>query len=80
MKNLTEKIYKEILSRNSVLIIGSTDSGKTHYVLNELVPFLKIKKLNTFYFPNCNELLNIPNNTDVAIIDETETLMDKIFL
>ena len=36
MKNLTEKIYKEILSRKSALIIGRTNSGKTHYVLNEI--------------------------------------------
>ena len=80
MKKLTEKIYKELLSHNNVLIIGQTDSGKTHYVLNELIPFLRMKKLNIIYFSGCNDSLNIPNNTDVAIIDEVETLMDKDFL
>jgi len=80
MKKLTEKIYKELLSRKSVLVIGCTDSGKTHYALNELIPFLKVKKLNVIYFPNCNNLLNIPNNVDVAIIDEVETLADRDFL
>lgn len=80
MEKITEKIYKEILSRKSVLMIGRTNSGKTHYALNELIPFLKMKKLNTLYFSNCNDLLNIPNNADVAIIDEAETLVDKDFL
>jgi len=80
MKKLTEEIYNQLLSRKSALVIGCTDSGKTHYVLTELTPFLKGKKLNVICFPNCNDLLNIPNNTDVAIIDEVETLMDREFL
>ena len=80
MKNLTEKIYKELLLRNSVFLIGREDSGKTYYALNELVPFLNNKKLNTAYFPNCDGLLSVPDNIDAVIIDETETLIDKDFL
>ncbi len=80
MKKLTEKIYKELLFRNSILIIGLADSGKTYYALNELIPFLNKKKIKTAYFPNCNNFLNIPNDTDVAIVDEVETLADKYFL
>ena len=80
MKKLTEKIYKELLFRNNVLLIGLVDSGKTYYALNELAPFLKNKKLNTVYFPNCNDFLNIPNNVDAVIMDEVETLIDKDFL
>ena len=62
MRKLTEKIYKELLFRNNVLLIGLADSGKTYYALNELVPFLKNKKLNTVYFSNCNDFLNTPRN------------------
>ena len=80
MKKLTEKIYKELLLRNNVLLIGLADSGKTHYALNELTPFLNKKKLNTAYFPNCDDFLSIPDNADAVIVDETETLMDKDFL
>lgn len=80
MKNLTEKIYKELLLRNNVLIVGPADSGKTYYALNELIPFFKEKGLNIAYFPNCNGFLNIPDNTDIIIVDEVETLMDKGFL
>ena len=43
MKNLIRKIYKELLLRNSVFLIGREDSGKTYYALNELVPFLNNK-------------------------------------
>lgn len=80
MKKLTEKIYKELLLRNSVLLIGREDSGKTYYALNELIPFLNNKKLNTAYFPNCDGLLNFSDNTDIVIADEVETLVDKGFL
>ena len=80
MKKLTEIIFKELSSHKNMLVIGCTDSGKTHYILNELIPFLGMKKINVIYFPNCNDLLNIPKDADVAIIDEVETLMDKNFL
>ena len=80
MIKLTEKIYKELLFCNNVLLIGLADSGKTYYALNELAPFLKNKKLNTVYFSNCNDFLNIPNNVDAVIADEVETLIDKDFL
>ena len=80
MKNLTEKIYKELLLRNSVLLMGRADSGKTCYALNELVPFLNNKKLNTVYFNNCDDLLMVPDNTDIVIVDEVETFIDKDFL
>jgi hypothetical protein len=80
MKKLTEKIYKELLFRSNVFLIGFADSGKTHYALNELVPFLKEKKLNAIYLSNCNEFLSVPDNADIVIVDEVETLMDKDFL
>lgn len=80
MKNLTEKIYKELLSRNNVLIIGLADSGKTYYATNELVPFLKKKGFNVAFFSDCDHLSNIPDKTDFVIVDEIETLIDKNFL
>lgn len=80
MKNLTEKIYKELLSRNNVLIIGLTDSGKTYYATNELVPFLKKKGFNVAFFSDCDHLSNISDETGLAIVDEVETLIDKNFL
>lgn len=80
MKNLTEKIYKELLSRNNVLLVGLADSGKTYYVTNELIPFLKNKGFNVAYFTDCDHLSNIPNKTNIVIIDEVETLIDKSFL
>ena len=80
MKKLTEKIYKELLLRNSVLLIGRADSGKTYYALNKLIPFLNNKKLNTAYFNNCDGLLRVPDNTDIVIVDEVEILIDKDFL
>lgn len=80
MKKITEKIYKELLLCNSVLLIGLADRGKTYYALNELLPFLNKKGLDAAYFQNCNDFSKVPENTDVVIVDEVETFLDKDFL
>lgn len=80
MNTLTEKIYKELLSRNSVLLVGHTNSGKTYYAVNELMPFLKNKKFNAVYLANCEIVPIISNDAVAMIIDEVETLADKDFL
>lgn len=79
-KDLSEKIYKNLSLYKNIVLIGKTDSGKTHYVINDLITFLNQKRLKVIYFPNCDALIDIKNNVDVVIIDEVETLLDKKFL
>lgn len=77
--NLTEAIYKELSRGNSVLLVGKEDSGKTYFVENTLIPFLKNKNIKAVYFPDCN-VLDISQKEDIFIVDEVETLLDKDFL
>ena len=80
MSNLTEEIYKEIVDGKNILLVGPTDSGKTWYVKNTLMPFLQEKNQKILY---CSDSDSIPEGTrdfDILIIDEIETLLDQSFL
>lgn len=80
MDNLTTNIYREISARKNVLLVGPTDSGKTWYIKNILVPFLHEKKIKVIYFPNLDFFQGPADSTDVFIVDEVETLIDQDFL
>ncbi|MBI2065522.1 MAG: hypothetical protein HYT68_00415 [Candidatus Zambryskibacteria bacterium] len=77
--DLENKIYNLINQKKNVFLVGESDSGKTHFVLKELIPFLVSKRLRITYFPDCNHISVLPK-TGVAIIDEVETFQDKEFL
>lgn len=79
MTNLKQKITKTLAKNNSIFLIGPVDSGKTYFILNELIPFLKKEKLSIKYFKDCNQIDNLPKE-DIVIIDEVETLLDKKYL
>ena len=72
-------ILQKILADKNVLIVGKTDSGKTYFIKNELIPFLVKNKLNVYYFENCDKL-ELNNSADIFIIDEVEIAADKLLL
>ena len=78
MNNLNT-ILKTILSKKSIFLIGKTNSGKTHFVKNKLIPFLKENKLKVKYFKDCDNII-LTKNIDTFIVDEVELLFDKDFL
>ena len=83
MNPLNEIIQKTLSSKKSVLLIGPTDSGKTWYVKNELIPYLNNQSLSASYFENPDEFINSGNDTnsvDACIFDEVETFEDKNLL
>lgn len=84
---LAEEIRSIISEGDDVFLVGPTESGKSWFTVNELIPYLKENKLKVEYFPD--ELLSLregkplstPNKkTDVIIFDEVETFLDKEFL
>lgn len=79
MENISEQIYTTLSNQKSVFLIGATNSGKTWYIENELVPFLKEKKFQAVYFKDCDSVLHISKEM-IAIVDEVETLSDINFL
>ena len=76
---LKNKIYNLANQKKSAFLVGESDSGKTHFVLKELVPFLKSKGVTITYFPDC-DYINVIPKIGIAIIDEVETFQDKEFL
>ncbi|MBU4360541.1 hypothetical protein KKA66_01690, partial [Patescibacteria group bacterium] len=77
--NLQKTTYNLLKNNKSIFLIGNTNSGKTWFVKNNLIPFLQEKKMSVLYIQNCD---NIPKliNKNYAIIDEIEILQDKDFL
>lgn len=80
MKNLYEKIFENYLRSESTVLVGSGGSGKTYFIVNQLVPYLKEKGVNCQYFVDCNALAKMSSDIDFLILDEIETFIDKDFL
>lgn len=87
MQNLKDKsdILNRILgtlsSGRSVFLVGPTDSGKTWFVQNELVPFLEKQSVRVRYFADCDKLPKKGEvNVEVFIVDEVEIIQDTPFL
>ncbi|MBU0976555.1 hypothetical protein KJ918_07180 [Patescibacteria group bacterium] len=69
-----------LLSANkNILLIGRTDSGKTYFINNDLIPFLEKEGKTITYVSSMNEEIN-PAVDSVVILDEFEILEDKEFL
>ena len=76
---ISEKIYDALSNQKNVFLVGPTDSGKTRYVENELIPFLEGKKLQAVYFKDSDHVSDVAKEI-IIIVDEVETLLDKSFL
>ena len=68
------------LKKKSVILVGASDSGKSYYAQNNLLPFL-LKSGLTGQYLECDKinLHNMPKG-DFVIIDEVESLQDKAYL
>jgi len=80
MDKMTDDIYRAISGGSNVLLVGPTDSGKTTYVKNDLIPFLQKNHFNPAYFANIDDFNESKNTADIFIIDEIETLIDQDYL
>ena len=76
-----KKILNLFKNGASLFLIGPTDSGKSWFIKNNLLPFLTQKGLRGVYYADCNE---VPSqgvmHLDFALIDEVESLQDQKFL
>lgn len=77
---LTQTILNFLKNKQSLFLIGPTNSGKSRFIENELLPFLQDKNFSVSYFLNCNQLPNSEISTDFIIVDEVESLQDQNFL
>lgn len=76
MQNL---ILQNILERKNILLVGETNSGKSYFIIHQIIPLLEKNNLKVAYFPECADL-EVDNQCDVYIVDEVELLFDKQFL
>ena len=76
---LENNIYNLINRKKSVFLVGKSNSGKTYFIKNELIPFLKEKEMVVSYFSDGDQITSLPQK-GIAVIDEVETFQDKEFL
>src|SRR3989344_7163315 len=77
MNEQLEKVIDSLLRNKSVVLVGSTNSGKSYWVEHYLIPVLgKSKKIA--YFKEAEDIQKI--EADIFIFDEAETFFDKEFL
>lgn len=70
---------QKILKGKNVILIGPTNSGKSYFIQNKLIPLLKQNNIKASYFEECSDL-QLNNRCDIYIVDEVEILFDKTFL
>lgn len=78
--DIKNKIYNALVSEQSVFLVGTTDSGKSWFIKNELLPFLHGRGLSVSYFSDCTNLSNVGGSKNGTIIEEVEVLQDRGFL
>lgn len=77
---LSEQIETDVANGFSVALIGPSDSGKTWFVKNILVPKLESKQIRCHYISDSIHNFSLPGPVDLLIADEFETLSDRKLL
>lgn len=76
--NLLNKIAIGLIRRENMVLIGTSDSGKTKFVKEELIPELEKKGKKVAYFKDGANIKE--QEADVYIFDEVETFSDREYL
>ncbi len=69
-----DEIIVKLIGGESVGVVGPSDSGKTYWVMNSLIPELEARGKKVFYAPDGDTEVS---DCDIVIFDEVETLFDK---
>ncbi len=73
---MKQSIVELVKKGEDVVIIGPSDSGKTYFVINKLIPGLEGENLRVAYFED-GDHIDDKAVCDVVIFDEAETLSDQ---
>lgn len=76
---MEQEILQKIVDGKNIILIGKTNSGKSHFVKNKIIPLLEKNNFQVSYTEDCKSL-QINAHCDVFIVDEVEILFDKKFL
>jgi hypothetical protein len=80
MRALTKDMINLLKEGKSIALVGLTGNGKTWFVLNELIPELNKADKKVEYFKDIENQVVPDKDTDIAILDEFETFVDREFL
>lgn len=80
MKKLIIDITTFLEDGKSIALVGTTGSGKTWFVLNELIPELERAGKKIEYFKDLERAIVPKNDAEIVILDEFETLIDRNYL
>jgi|SRR3989344_136572 len=78
MTDLLSVISKNLARHKSIVLVGPTDSGKTYWVKNTLIPHLESAGRKVEYLSDGSSLPE--GSPEIVICDEVETLFDQDYL
>ncbi|MDO8507217.1 MAG: hypothetical protein Q7S53_01465 [bacterium] len=78
--DLLNILIEQLKEDKSIVLVGPTDLGKTHFVASQLLPALGKAGIDARMVKDCDEDFNILEGVDIAIFDEVETFIDREFL
>lgn len=62
-----------------MILVGPTEAGKTWFIENKLKPLLKANSKSFEYIDGYPDN-HLTKETDIVIVDEFETFLDRVFL
>lgn len=78
MDSLLAKVSDILIQSKSVVLVGPTNSGKTYWIKNILIPYLESVGQIVEYLKDGHEILK--SSPNIAVCDEVETLFDQEYL
>lgn len=78
--NLYKEIKEKLVSGESVVLVGPTDSGKSRFVINNLIPTLTKEGYKVSYIKECDDDFGDLEQADFVVVDEVETFSDREYL
>ena len=50
---MKQEILQKIIEGKNILLVGKTNSGKSYFIKNKIIPLFKQKNINVSYFEEC---------------------------
>ncbi|KKR13409.1 MAG: hypothetical protein UT43_C0044G0005 [Parcubacteria group bacterium GW2011_GWC1_39_29] len=76
--DILQKLTQGLLQGENLVLVGISDSGKTRFVKEELIPELEKNEKKVVYFKDGPSITN--QEADIYIFDETESFCDREYL
>lgn len=76
---MENNILNLINKNKNILLVGPSDSGKSFFIKNKLIPFLRRRGKKVAYYKDLEQSIS-PQGKEIIVLDEFEILEDKEFL